>query len=922
MTRTRVRGTLDAMVFSSLRRDDRRSLLVGFLSLFGIMTAHTILETARDTLFLSALPATQLPWAYLAIAVFAAIELRLLNKWVQRVEDKRRVLSASLFAGASITALFWPLVDTQATWVPMALYIWTGLLITVVVVQFWLLIASSVTVTQAKRIYAPVTAGGVLGAVFGALVAETLLRVAYPPDLLLASAAVMVLTATTAYLWKPADMVPAAAAERASRRYGLRGLLQDPYLTQLLAIVLVSTLALTFVDYLFKSVVANEIATDQLGTFFARFYLVLNSLALVVQLFVGGWLLRTLGVHRSLGVLPLLLLAGTIEAIILPLFIPILLLKIVDGSLRHSLNRSAMEVLYLPLPNAVRERAKGIIDAFGHRGGQAIASLSILGLTAVGAGTHELLWILLPLIAVWLGAVALTRRSYLELFRGHLRDGLVETRLQLEELDLNSMEALLNAINSDQDEEVLAAIDLFRRHERAHLIPAVILYHPSEEVTLRALDAFAESADAQFAPVARRILRSKDECEVRAAALRAITSVDPDRELLEDALKNGTWIVQAAALVGLLSGDFEKSPDLWEKLRDWSQNGSEILRTQLARSIRNPEAADLRHTLITLVQSPESGVKEEALKAMAAHPDEAFLPFLASFLGTGKLRPLAREALIGIGKPALDYLDRELDDRALPARVRRHIPRTISRFDPKAASKILLNHLESEEDGAVRYKILRGLGRIHSDHPSVKLDKARLDRILTASLRRTVQVLQWRVTCEEGGPPEASAGELLCSTLRQKERNAIERLFRLLNLTHRNEDLALVWRGLKSDDRRARAASRELLENSLRSDVREAVLALVDDAEPRQRLQASRQALGMSRQRTTYEQCLTAMLQDHDDVVRSIAARHIAELGLVEMVDELEQARPIKNQIVSEAIDRAIEMLRGVTATSEVPSVA
>ena len=45
----------------SVRREDRRNLLVGFVGLMTIMTAHSVMETARDTLFLTNLPATELP---------------------------------------------------------------------------------------------------------------------------------------------------------------------------------------------------------------------------------------------------------------------------------------------------------------------------------------------------------------------------------------------------------------------------------------------------------------------------------------------------------------------------------------------------------------------------------------------------------------------------------------------------------------------------------------------------------------------------------------------------------------------------------------------------------------------------------------------------------------------------------------------
>ena len=41
--------------------EDRRDATVAFLTLFGILAGHSMLETARDTLFLAKLPASRLP---------------------------------------------------------------------------------------------------------------------------------------------------------------------------------------------------------------------------------------------------------------------------------------------------------------------------------------------------------------------------------------------------------------------------------------------------------------------------------------------------------------------------------------------------------------------------------------------------------------------------------------------------------------------------------------------------------------------------------------------------------------------------------------------------------------------------------------------------------------------------------------------
>jgi hypothetical protein len=59
-----------------VRPGERGITLASFLVLFGGLAAHTMLETARDALFLTRLPASQLPWMYLALAALALLFTR------------------------------------------------------------------------------------------------------------------------------------------------------------------------------------------------------------------------------------------------------------------------------------------------------------------------------------------------------------------------------------------------------------------------------------------------------------------------------------------------------------------------------------------------------------------------------------------------------------------------------------------------------------------------------------------------------------------------------------------------------------------------------------------------------------------------------------------------------------------------------
>jgi len=865
----------------SVRREDRRNLAAGFVGLLAIMAAHSVMETARDTLFLTSLPASHLPRAYLAIAVLAILELRIHEQVLRHVRDRRLLLAASLIFGSLVTLGFWALLDDLGAWAPFGFYVWTGLLITVVLIEFWLLLDDAVTVTQAKRIFPAIAAGGVMGATLGSLLSEGLLRVAPPIALVFTAAVVLALAAATPFLWK---MTSEAVTDQPASEPGpsLRWLLQDNYLARVLALVLMGTIALTVVDFVFKSTVADQIPADELGPFFARFYLGLNSIALLVQLIGAGWLLRAFGAHRSSSLLPVLMFGGALGLALGPTLPFAVALKAVDGSLRHTLYRSAVEVLYLPLDRRRRERAKGLIEVFGHRVGQAFASLLIIAAVGIGLTTRDLALALLFLVAGWLVAIMSTRRQYVDQFRARLRHGVIDTRLELEELDRHSLDVLLNALNSDQDPEVLAAIDIFHRHGRTDSMPVLVLYHPSVEVRSRALEAFAEASDLRFVPVARRMLSDEDP-DIRAAALRALTAVDPNRKLLEEKLDVEASIVRATALVGLLGlndgrgngGDVSAA-----KLDEWIGAGNPQTQSSLARAIRREGGPVFRETLVKLIANDDDSVRLETLRAMEGSPDVRYLPHLLPLLGSSDLRAAARKAVVAIGPKALTELRTALADPSTPRKVRRRIPHTIILFEPQDAADILLRQLETEQEGGVRLKIVRALGRLQASQPSTVLDDAVLQKQLRASLLRVVRLLQWRAAIENNGGAETSDADLLRVALQDKERATLERAFWLMGLRHPQENFILVWRGVTSDNARMRAASYEVIEATLLGSFREAVLAIVDDGEPAaRRARVAAAALGVTIRPMSHKEAVGQMMQDQSEVLRGIATHHAAELG-------------------------------------------
>ncbi|HUS66416.1 MAG TPA: MFS transporter [Kofleriaceae bacterium] len=847
---------------------------------FAVLTGHSMLETARDALFLSSLPASRLPWVYLVIAGLAVLVARLESRVGERF-SARATLALTLAGSGTCTALFWLWVG-QGDASLHAFYVWTGLIATVVVVQLWLLVGASIDPGQAKRAFATVGVGGLVGATFGSALSAALLTVLEPRHLILVAGAIIGLTALLpALAWRwPSAPKPRRTRRRVAVEAAPDGLLEHPYLRRLLLLVALTQMAVTSSDLLFKTAVAQLVDPEDLGALFALVYTGLNALSLVVQVLVAGWALRRFGVSRALWALPLLLGAGAVGFALTAALAPILFLKIVDGSLRHSLHRTGMELLYLPLPARLRERHKMTIDAVGGRGGQAVAALAMLGALSFGVELSVLALLVVVFIAMLLGSVALIKRGYVDMFRDRLREGTMETRASMPPLDLHSLEALIGGLSSEEDAVVLSAIDLLEASGRATLVTPLILYHPSAAVVVRALGVMSAGDRRDFVPLARRLVAATDE-EVRTAALRALSMVGGAAEhaRLRGALSDPSPAVRATALVGLIGisrGAAAFDRDIRAILEAPDPDG----RLALARAIRHSPAPVFDEIVRELAVAREPATQAEVAGIIAAAPHPSYVPLLLPMLRDREVRQAARAALVAIGAPALAALDRALGDPEVPRRLRMHLPRTISRFVSQPAADVLSRHLERELDTVVGYKILRGLGRMVTERSRIRIDPALLERSLDVVLGRALVLLDWRVTLVEGtaaGPPTA-AGPLLIELLREKEETAVERAFRLLGLRHPDEDVHAVYLGLRSDDPHTFASGRELIDHLVAGRVRAAILALVAERDIDDRARLALAAPFAELAGGSLDDALAAMRTDPSEAIAGLTADLLVEL--------------------------------------------
>jgi HEAT repeat protein len=415
---------------------------------------------------------------------------------------------------------------------------------------------------------------------------------------------------------------------------------------------------------------------------------------------------------------------------------------------------------------------------------------------------------------------------------------------------------------------------------------------------LRALDLFDEAGRADHLGLLDRLLEHPDG-EVRRAALLRVSPTGDPRPLFERFLADPSPEVRATAIVGLLANDGPTHPRVGSILETIIAAGSSESKQALARAIGHSPRLRFDGILVLLANAGDPRVCREVALAMCAAPNPAHLESLLRMLEFRTSREEARAAMVAIGPPAFEFLERELADTSLPLRIRRQIPRTIARFEPQRAATVLLDHMLADEDGVTRYKTLRALGRLRTDHAEIELDDVKLDRAIERNLREAEHQRGWAMRLARVAPSGTKAFPLLQELLGEKQGNALERIFRLLQLKHPREDFQRMYRGLESGDLRARSSVRELLDHVVRSPTREALIAMIDPPA----------AGGIGRRGEPIETILEEILADESSSLQCLAGAVAGELGLERFAPRIEELRDRSTGSFAETFGRAAERI-------------
>src|SRR5437899_12494806 len=265
---------------------------------------------------------------------------------------------------------------------------------------------------QGKRLFGFIAVGGSLGGMLGPLITASLVHRVSTGVLLLICAGMLEIAAQSIRFFpaefRRSDSKSAGDAAAAEKPIGgkfwdgVTHICKSPYLFGLFLFILLYTFTSTW-TYFQQSELTKAGFADRAArtAFFAKLDLSVNSLTLLLQIFLTGRLMKFLGVTVTLLFMPVLSLFGFAAMGFAPVIAVLAIFQVARRASTFAFMRPAREVLFTVLRREDKYKAKPFIDTFGYRCGVQLGAWSYGGLQALGIGLRAISYIAVPVVAGW-----------------------------------------------------------------------------------------------------------------------------------------------------------------------------------------------------------------------------------------------------------------------------------------------------------------------------------------------------------------------------------------------------------------------------------------------------------------------------------------------------------------------------------------
>ena len=875
-----------------------------FLYSFLVMTSYNIVKPLTRAQFIDDLGANNLPWVLLGAGLLIGLIMQAYTRVVRRLPP-RSVIPLTLLSMGGLLLGFWLLFQTGQGWVSIAFYFLGQIMGLLLISQFWMLANDVYDPRQAKRLFGFIGGGASLGGIAGSAALAFLVERVGPDFLIIASSLLlfmcMFVVSSVMRVAKVglSEIASAADEQGVGGQEAIRLLRESPHLQVIALVIGFAAIGAGLLDQQLNMAVEEargDGGAEAIAAFLGQVQLYLSIAGFVIQVWLTSRIHRYLGIGFALLILPVSLGATGIVIMATGALWASAAGRILDSSLRYTVDKTTREILFLPLPAEVKHQAKAFVDVTVDRFAKAGLGILLLILIQVfGLEWRQLSIVSITMVGAWVYTAIKAREGYLASFRKSIeQQGVVLTDVRLSVADLSTVEALVEELAHPDERRVLYAIDLLHSLDKRNLITPLLLHHESAAIRARVLtalrDARADIAE-RWVPTIEKMI-GDDSPDVRAAAIGTLASIrDEDaaggfaRSLLAD---HDPRIVATAAVV--LAGSRNESDRAAAQkalatLAADTRESAGPARRDLAAAIRqvgDPRSHDL---LIPLLHDPNLEVADEAMRSVRAlgATDFLFAPTLISLLGNRRLKSGSRETLVGYGPAVVDVLEYFLTDPEEDIWVRRHIPATLARIPCQRSIDILVDTL-SVADSFLRFKAITAIQRIRREHPSLTFKRDPSEDLLLKESRKYFNRLGLHhYLFVRAKMPKDS---VLSQAVDEKIERTVDRIYRLLALVYPWKDITAAWWAIERGDSKARANALEYLDNVLSGQLRKRVMPVLEDLPLDEKVRRGNVIL-KTRPRDV-EETLLELINDDDQVVAASAIALVGQREMWSLADDIE----------------------------------
>jgi ATP:ADP antiporter, AAA family len=400
-------SVLDRMLraFADVRPGESTTALLLALNVLLLLTAYYVLKPVREALILGQGSPELKSYMSVGQVALLMVAVPLYGRLVATLPRLKLIRLVTWFFVACLAAFY--VLGRMEVPIGIAYFLWIGIFNMMIVAQFWAFANDVYSKDEGERLFPIVGFGASLGAVLGSFAAGHLIGRIGMYELLLVGAFMLVLQLQlTAWVDRREgarsgseshpSASPDAKPEPAHNAFAL--VFRNRYLLGIGLMLLVFYCVDAIGEYILGSLIkhraAEQVVAGQsgglaveslIGSFYSRYFALINTATLLLQLLVVSRIVKRLGVSIAICILPLLSVGAYSTMAFVPGLALTLAAKVSEKSTDYSLNNTVRNMLFLPCTREEKYSAKQAIDSLFVRMGDVLsAALVFVGTAVVG----------------------------------------------------------------------------------------------------------------------------------------------------------------------------------------------------------------------------------------------------------------------------------------------------------------------------------------------------------------------------------------------------------------------------------------------------------------------------------------------------------------------------------------------------------